>query len=80
MKQRKSPVRRLSPLNVRMQVLETKKEKLQQLRSWKILRLRWNGKGRQEGWRQDPLLNQSHRIQVLITKVGKMEGDRRWYH
>lgn len=56
---------------MRMQVLETKKEKLQRLRGWKILRLRWNGKGRQEGWRQDPLLNQSHRIQVIISKVAK---------
>ena len=34
----------------------------------------------EERWRQDPLLNQSHRTQLLIGNGGKMKGSQRWYH
>lgn len=29
---------------------------------------------KEEGWRQDPLLKQSHRTQVIIGNVGKIES------
>lgn len=35
---------------------------------------------KEEGWRQEPLLRQSHRTQVLFGNVGKTESSQRWHH